>query len=757
MSYSDEQFSLEDILEEVKRAGGQPAASASDADRLIDEILKEQGMQSAASTPAVNLIAAVPPPQKEETVAAKPVAPTFSVKIPEKEFRPASIPAPPKKEQKEAAPPIFERTAAHFPHTPLTEETYHPEGEQLVVPSAPENAYQQLKENRKKKIKDFVLLGEEDEVTPEEAETDNETVEDKVVEEFASLEDAPTVREDLKELSTSLAVRLIVLIVLSAINLYIVAANTFSFIPKPSVLDMTANPLLVTLAMTALLCLAVIIAHTTVLGGLLNFFKLKADGDSLPALAVLACLVESVVFLVFPDALETSGVHLYSLIALLGLVFNCIGKLLIVKRTTLNFKYVTADCDKYATTIIADEHLANDLTKGLLHNIPVTATNRKTAFLSDFLDMSFREDVYDALCRRLAPIIFAAAAVLGIGTYVVTKDPYITLTAVTAVFVICSSFFGLFAVNLPMLNAVKRMHRHGGMMIGYPAVEEFSDVNSATLQGHDLFPTGSVVLHGIKTFKGMRIDDAILDAASILVEANSILSDIFMQVIQGKPELLKKVDTIVYEDAMGITGWVDNRRVLIGSRELMLNHGIDVPSKDYEKRYYDNHNEVIYLSTSGELTAAFIVSLTPDETVAHVLRQMEHNDIFCIVKTVDSILTREKLAEVFEVETELFRVIPSRLHRAYDERHAPSEREESFLANNGTVYSYIRSLVAAKRLRARIMLGIVVLLTSIIIGFGLVTVFGLTNSLHKLGVLYLAGYQLIWLGIAWLIQKLRAI
>lgn len=757
MSYSEDQFSLDDILDEVKRTGCTGDHSAADADRLIDEILKERGRQGAPdSEKPADPPSSVEPP---ESPAPEPVGPApraFSVKIPEEEFRPAPIPEPPKKE---VQPPIFERTAAHFPQGQPKEETYHPEGERLVVPPAPNTdaAYQQFKEQRQKKIKNFVLMGEEDEVTPEEAETDNETDEDKVVEEFDSMEDAPSVRDDLKELSNSLVARLIILAVLGIVNLYIAAANTVSFLPKPAVLDMISNPMLVMLALVSILCVAIIAAHTTVFGGLLNFCKFKADGDSLPALAVLACLAECVVFLVFPDALGESGVHLYSLIAVLGLLFNCIGKLLIVKRTALNFKYVTADCDKYATTIIDDEHLANDLTKGVLNNIPVTATNRKTAFLSGFLDMSFREDIYDALCRRLAPIVFIAAAVLGVGTYIVTKDPYIMLTAVTAVFVVCSSFFGLFAVNLPMLNAVKRLHRHGGMMIGYPAVEEFSDVNSATMQGHDLFPAGSVILHGIKTFKGMRIDDAILDAASILVEANSILSDIFMQVIQGKPELLKKVDTIVYEDMMGITGWVDNRRVLIGSRELMLNHGIDVPSKDYEKRYCTNHNEIIYLSTSGELTAVFIVSLTAAEPVAHILHQMESNDIFCIVKTVDPILTREKLAEVFDTEQSLFRVIPSRLHRAYDDRHAPSEKEESFLANNGTLYSYIRTLVVTKRLRARVMLGLVVLLTSVIIGFGLVTVFSLTNSLYKLGVLYLAGYQLIWLVIAWLIQKFRAL
>ena len=66
-------------------------------------------------------------------------------------------------------------------------------------------------------------------------------------------------------------------------------------------------PMLVTLASLSILCVAIIVAHTTVFGGLINFLKLKADGDSFPALAVLACLAECVVFLIFPEALDKSG------------------------------------------------------------------------------------------------------------------------------------------------------------------------------------------------------------------------------------------------------------------------------------------------------------------------------------------------------------------------------------------------------------------------------------------------------------------
>lgn len=61
-------------------------------------------------------------------------------------------------------------------------------------------------------------MGNETEVDNEESETDDENAEDKVIEEFDSMEDAPSVLADIKELMTSLSVRLGIMLVLFLMN-----------------------------------------------------------------------------------------------------------------------------------------------------------------------------------------------------------------------------------------------------------------------------------------------------------------------------------------------------------------------------------------------------------------------------------------------------------------------------------------------------------------------------------------------------------
>ena len=515
MAEFDDKFSVDDILAELKsqKKDGGASAPKTDADRLIDEILKEKSGKAKVEQPAA-------PTEK------KP----FRVVLPKEENEPkpqhhetAVMPqtAADRSGTKQELPPMMRQMEKRYPLPEPEQQQEQAFSEQkdsaAELSHTGNTAYLELRESRKNKIKDIVLSGEEESVAEQDAQVDEEVNEDKVTDEFDSMEDAPSVLADLKELSTSLSIRFGILLLLSVLNLYPVLANNFSFLPLPIILQSSGTPVFYLLMSLLLLVIAVIASHTTVFGGLWNFCRLKADGDSLPALAALASLAECVALLLSPHSFAAEGVHLYSFVALLGLLFNCIGKLLIVKRTMLNFKYVTSDCEKYATTIIDDEHLAGDLTKGVLTNLPVTATNRKTGFLTGFLDMSFREDIYDALCRRLAPIVFVAVVILSVSGYMVTKNLYVTLTAASGILAVCSSVFGLFAVNLPALKAVKTVHKHGGMMIGYPAAEEFCDVNTATAQGNDLFQADAVILHGIKTFKGKRIDDAILDAASILV------------------------------------------------------------------------------------------------------------------------------------------------------------------------------------------------------------------------------------------------
>ena len=119
-------------------------------------------------------------------------------------------------------------------------------------------------------------------------------------------------------------------------------------------------------------------------------------------------------------------------------------------------------------------------------------------------------------------------------------------------------------------------------MLGYQSVDDFFDTNALLVEANDLFPKGSVQIEGMKVFSGAKVDDVLLDAASLVHHGDSMLQGAFAEMIPDVGTLLP-VDEFVCEDGQGFCGWIANQRVLFGSREMMANHNIEgLPTKTRE-------------------------------------------------------------------------------------------------------------------------------------------------------------------------------
>lgn len=121
--------------------------------------------------------------------------------------------------------------------------------------------------------------------------------------------------------------------------------------------------------------------------------------------------------------------------------------------------------------------------------------------------------------------------------------------------------------------------------------------------------------------------------------------------IENKTDMLPPVDTLVYEQDMGLSGWVGGRRVLVGNRRLLENHGVDVPSRDYENRYAKDGRQLVYLSTAGELSAMFVVSYIADEGIAQSLHSMEKAGLTLLVRTCDPNVTESLICGTFDMDS----------------------------------------------------------------------------------------------------------
>lgn len=175
-----------------------------------------------------------------------------------------------------------------------------------------------------------------------------------------------------------------------------------------------------------------------------------------------------------------------------------------------------------------------------------------------------------------------------------------------------------------------------------------------------------------------------------------------------KQELLKPVSGCVYENNLGVMGWIDRRRVLLGNRKHMTSHEITVPNTKKEEAANVNNDEVIYLAVGGEVCLLFFVQLSVDPEIKASVQELAYRDISVIVKTVDGMITSPMITELFEIDEENVRILPFEAHDTFNENTKFVSSGSAAISCGGTFPSLAHAITTTRGIHARSVLGCVV-------------------------------------------------
>ncbi|WP_295208220.1 hypothetical protein [Ruminococcus sp.] len=616
-----------------------------------------------------------------------------------------------------------------------------------------------LSQHRKKKVENFVLK------TDEEQEKEEETPEDSKKptgqSEFKKFDDAPKILDDILQVKSNLVLRLCVLLFTGIFSTFITIANDFE-LPLIKTFDRTITPAAYLFTNTILGLISIAVCYTVLIAGMKNLFKRKADSDTIAAIGIFASVIAGIVNLFDPESIRDGIYHVYISAAIAGLIFNTLGKLMIVKRTERNFRYVAGDFERYAITPVDDEETAQNFTRGAVSDEPRLAAMRKTEFVDDFMKNSYTSDISDEYSKKVSPFILLAGLVIALlslicdkGAANMTERLFVALAAFSGVITMCSSFAVMLIVNMPMARATKKYLQYSAVMLGYSAVDDFADTNSMLVDGEQLFPNGSVELANLKLLSAISIEDCILMAASLSCQAGSILKPTFYKMLRGKTEMLYPVESYIYEDGLGLSGWIENKRVLLGTRELMENHSIDgLPSEAKEKEYVKD-NVAVYLSINGIVAAIFVIQVTPNLSVTRWLQELELEGIKTVIRTVDGFLSQKFLADLFDIEEDTVKLLSFRYHKDYEEVTEYVPKQSSSMLCSGHFPSFAMLIIGAKRLKFTANLGAAIMYGATGLGAVLTLIMMLTGSFVQITPSLVLIYNLIVAAAAIAIQHIK--
>ncbi len=581
--------------------------------------------------------------------------------------------------------------------------------------------------------------------------------------EYTDKKDTEKILAQIARLKSSLSVRAAVLLFATVFSVFITAANDLN-LQLAAVFDRTVNPSAYLFTNTILGIVAVGFSYSVITMGIKAIFQRRADSDSAAAVNLLAAIIAGLATLFDPEPLKSGFFHLYTSAAIAGMLFNTFGKLSVVRRTQRSFEYLSKAENIYAVTLIDNDDTAAYITNGSAGSKKELAAMRRTAFAEDFMKNSYSADLADRFAEKTLPFTICAAIIVGLLSIAFEKNSagandklFVFLASVSGTLSICSSFALSLLVNLPLAKASRKLADYSGVMLGYSSAEDFADVNSVILDAGHLFPTGTVEFVNLKMLGSVMIDDCILYAASMANAAKSVTCPAFYKMLRGRLDMLLEVTDCTNEGSLGVSGRINSRHMLFGSRELMERHGVDgLPTEGTEDSFADG-SRVVYLAVSGRAVMMFAVTLSVGAAAERWVRELEDESVELHVRSADGFITRELIAHLFDISASTVKIIPAAYNEDYSRITAPAERLSSSMLCSGHLPTFAMLLIAAKRVKFSANLGIAVQYGAMLLGAAISAVMMVFGSFAQITPTIVIIYNLAFALITYLMQSMRRI
>ncbi len=476
-----------------------------------------------------------------------------------------------------------------------------------------------------------------------------------------------------------------------------------------------------------------------------NLKNKEFDMDTVVSLSAISGVVQCIIGFAFTDSVESTAC-LLSGAALVPMIMKTVGELIRCKNDIENFYLISDDDnDCYSVHNIEDEDTANEIARGLMLGDPEIKFSSRIDFPARFVELSRSAEVTGPLFKLSVPIISLIALVIGVIYGIVAKNFFAGVSTFTGIILmglpVAASLIS--TVNISATN--KKLNQEGTVINGYSAVEDAVNSNGVIIDACDAFMSGGCNIEGMKLYHKMRIDEAILYTASVVIESGGVLADVFEGVIIGKKELLFPVESLSYEEKLGCSCWIHNHRVLVGNRELLVHHNVEVPDKELEEKFKNAGKNVIYLAIEGKISAMFVVVYKANEETARYMRELEKDGVTIFFRTADANITESFLEHEFGLPANVVKIINPVAGEMFTKaKKKQTERADAKIIHNGDVKTMLTAIHSAFQISSYVTASRTVQLVASFIGVAIVAILAFLSGLAQIGVWQIIIYQAVW-------------
>lgn len=419
-----------------------------------------------------------------------------------------------------------------------------------------------------------------------------------------------------------------------------------------------------------LVCLlsAGVIVRDELKKGIFSILKIRPKTDSALLIMYLGALAQNIASF-FTQLKTESEYHLLTGAVIILSAAMLAAKSFYFDSTRHCFKAVGTTSDKCYLRKISDEALISQL----LREKNTTETNvvytGKTRFISNFLKRSASAAFAGQVSSRVVITSAVASVVSGVIGLIITKSPVyalgcFTFTAALSFPVSCLIFTG-FALSAEN-NALSVKSSFVG---SYNDAYGFYCIDDIILKGEDIF-SAEVVSSACN--KNVSPAQAEFCAAVISDKAGGILGKAFSVYSGGNEDRYPEVEDLSIEDKLGISAWISDCRVLLGTKQLLENHNVELPKENTVPFMLEENSRPLFLAIEGHFAAVFCIKYSCHAGAAKSLRSLAANGANILVSILDPNITEEFGEEILGLPKESLRIMKK-------------DANEDFIKNKNTV------------------------------------------------------------------------
>lgn len=478
-----------------------------------------------------------------------------------------------------------------------------------------------------------------------------------------------------KKFSRSLGLRSAILFLIGLLSMYLAFAEQLCWF-MPSMIAYTSHPFRYLFLTAFFQILAMLISVDVVSGGLVRLFRLRPNLESAAAFSSMATLTHVITIMAAP---QWHGWLPYSCISVMSLFFIIYAKWLGARSVCRICKVVRAS---KRPNLVRVESMYSET------HVVKTADEDTRSFIAHINDKDASKRFWSFLSPTviIGSIVFASVSSFGNGA---PEHFFWALAGISSVSV---PMFAMMSYLFPFSVTVKGLSSVGTAITGWFSASQFSKKTGVVVKDSDLFPKGTVSLHGLKILGQYSLEQTICYAASVIDETKCGLRDVFDDLLKSRYGKTLRVSNLRYHENGGVEAEVNGDSVLIGTSGFMLRSGIRLSSGT-------NVKNAVYVAINRQPAGVFNINYKANSEVSRALHMLVRKKIPVVLAVRDFNLLPTMLERIFDLRDGSLEYPETAERIDLSEEERLNSEDASAVITRSGLYPFASAVLASKKLR----------------------------------------------------------